>query len=216
MKDDLYYVGRKILYKELEPVWKTLSCVNYAVIKGEVLSQQIFSVPWRRQSNDIDILIDKKNVKLLENELQKLGFFQLQPDDKSNARQNRILCMAFSHQIPPYHKNKFSYHLNVDVNYDIFWGEYEGQRCSIDEFLSDTVAMNIFGADIKTLTIEKAFIQLILHHYKEMNSIFHLCHYNCIRTQLFSDIYNMIINNRVILNKEKIKELCKQYSITSA
>lgn len=42
-----------------------------------------------------------------------------------------------------FHKDKFGFHLNVDVNYDIFWGEYEGKHCSIDEFLSDTV--DIFG-----------------------------------------------------------------------
>ena len=92
------------------------------------------------------------------------------PEDPDEARQNRILCMAYSHQIPSYHKYIMGFHLNVDVNYDIFWGEYEGQRCSIEDFLSDTVDMEIYGVTVKTLPVKKAFVQLILHHYKEMNS----------------------------------------------
>ena len=145
MEDKLYRLERKLLYKELQPLFEVLSSVRYAVVKGEVLSQQIYGVPDRRRSSDIDILIDKKNVKFLEEQLQKLGFEQKLPEDSAKARRNRVLCMAYSHQTPSYHKEKFGFHFNVDVNYDIFWGEYEGQRCSIDEFLSDTVDMEIYG-----------------------------------------------------------------------
>lgn len=80
-----------------------------------------------------------------------------------------VLCITYSHQIPSYHKEVTGFHLNVDINYDIFWGEYEGQRTSIGDFFTDTVEMNIYGISVKTLSVEKAFIQLILHHYKEMN-----------------------------------------------
>ena len=66
MRDKLYKIERKLLYKELEPLFAALSSVRYAVVKGEVLSQQIYGVPDRRRSSDIDILIDKKNVKFLE------------------------------------------------------------------------------------------------------------------------------------------------------
>ena len=74
--DDLYTIERKILYKKLRPSFEAVSPVNYAVVKGEVLSQQIYRVPDRRRTSDIDILIDKNNVRLLEKELQKLGFEQ--------------------------------------------------------------------------------------------------------------------------------------------
>jgi hypothetical protein len=213
MTDNLYKIERKILYKELEPLFEALSSVRYAVVKGEVLSQQIYGVPDRRRSSDIDILIDKKNVKFLEEQLRKLGFEQKLPEDNAEIRRNRVLCMAYSHQIPSYHKDKFGFHLNVDVNYDIFWGEYEGKRCSIDEFLSDTVDMEIYGVTVKTLPIEKAFVQLILHHYKEMNSLYHLSQHNCIRTDLFMDIYAFLSNNCNELSVDRIQTLCDFYSI---
>lgn len=213
MTDNIYKVGRKILYKELEPLFVALSPIRYAVVKGEVLSQQIYGDPDRRRSSDIDILIDKKNVKFLEEQLHKLGFEQKLPKDNAEIRRNRVLCMAYSHQIPPFHKDKFGFHLNVDVNYDIFWGEYEGKHCSIDEFLSDTVDMEIYGVTVKTLPIEKAFVQLVLHHYKDMNSLYHLSQHNSIRTGMFRDIYDMIKNNAEVLSSETVNDLGEQYVI---
>ena len=213
MEDKLYKIERKLLYKELQPLFETLSSVRYAVVKGEVLSQQIYGVPDRRRSSDIDILIDKKNVKFLEEQLQKLGFEQKLPEDSAEARRNRVLCMSYSHQIPSYHKEKFGFNFNVDVNYDIFWGEYEGQRCSIDGFLSDTVDMEIYGATVKTLPIEKAFVQLVLHHYKEMNSLYHLSQHNTIRTDMFRDVYEMMRNNDECLSSKLIRKLGKLFLI---
>lgn len=211
MTDNIYKIGRKILYKELQPLFEALSSIRYAVVKGEVLSQQIYGVPDRRKSSDIDILIDKKNVKFLEEKLHKLGFKQKLPEDSSEVRRNRVLCMAYSHQIPSYHKEKFGFHLNVDVNYDIFWGEYEGKRCSIEAFLSDTVDMEIYGVKMKTLPIEKAFLQLILHHYKEMNSLCILSRCNRIQTYMFRDVYDMLLNNCELLNFECVKNLCEMF-----
>ena len=180
MIDELYLFGRNLFYKELRPLFEKLATIKYAVVKGEVLSQQIYGKPNKRKSNDIDILVDKKNVKIVEDELKKLGFKQSSQDDSIEARNNRVLCMTCSHQIPSYHKEKFGFHFNVDINFDIFWGEYEGERCSIEDFLIDTLEMNVYEVSIKTLPPEKAFVQMILHHYREMNSIYQLSFYNCI------------------------------------
>lgn len=211
--DSLYEIERKILYKELKPLFDALIYRDYAVVKGEVLSQQIYGSINRRRSSDIDILIDKCNVKFIESELEKLGFEQRLPEDAKVARRNRVLCITYSHQIPSYHKEVMGFHLNVDINYDIFWGEYEGHRTSIDDFFTDTVEMNIYGISVKTLSVEKAFVQLILHHYKEMNSLYHLSHYNCIRTHMFRDIRDMILFNKDMLTPEAIRNLCEKYLI---
>lgn len=213
MREKLYKIERKLLYKELEPIFASLSSVRYAVVKGEVLSQQIYGVPDRRRPGDIDILIDRKNVKFLEEQLHKLGFEQKLSEDSAEIRRIRVLCMAYSHQTPSYHKDKFGFHLNVDVNYDIFWGEYEGKRCSINDFLSDTVDMEIYGVTVKTLPIEKAFVQLILHHYKEINSLYHLSQHNTIHTGIFKDIYDMLTNCANFLNEDVVKELSEKYLI---
>ena len=212
--DDLYFVKRKLLYRELHSIWDRLTSINYAIVKGEALSCQIYDEPWKRRSTDIDILIDKKNVRLLENALHEVGFEQHISENKFEARKDRVLCFAYSHQIPAFYKNKFGFSLNIDVNYDIFWGEYEGKRCSMDEFLNDTVDINICNSLVKVLPIEKAFVQLVLHHYKEMNSLYHLSYHNCIQTSKFKDVYDMLYLNRDVLTLEKVKMLCEQYGIT--
>ena len=215
MTDNLYILKRNLLYKELHPIWEALSSINYAVVKGEALSQQIYGEPGRRRSSDIDILIDKKNVRLLENELQKVGFEQRLPEDKRDLRKCRVLCLTYSHQIPFYHKEKFGFRLDVDVNHDIFWGQYEGSKYSIEDFLSDVVEMNIYDSKVKVLPLDKAFVHLVLHHYKEMNSLYHLCHYNYIRTYMFKDIYDILRLKKDILTIEKVQKLGKEYDINS-
>lgn len=213
MTDNIYKLKRKLFYKELEPLFKDLSSVRYAVIKGEVLSQQIYGVPDRRKSYDIDILIDKNNVKFLEDLLLKLGFEQKLPDGSTEDRRNRVLCMAFSHQIPSYHKEKFGFQFNVDVNYDIFWGEYVGERIDIDDFLSDIIEIDIYGMQVYTLTPIKTMIQLILHHYKEMNSIYHLAGSNCINYNMFKDVYYLLKNNLEIITLDNLYQISSAYKI---
>lgn len=57
--DSLYEIERKILYKELKPLFEALVYRDYAVVKGEALSQQIYGCINRRRSSDIDILMTK-------------------------------------------------------------------------------------------------------------------------------------------------------------
>ncbi len=78
--------------------------------------------------------------------------------------------------------------IEIDLNFDIFWDEYEGKRIDIDEFLSDTIEMEIYGVKVKTFPPIKALIQLVLHHYKDMNSLFLLATRKSIRYDMFKDI----------------------------
>ena len=213
MINDLYLWQRKILYKELQPLWGALSHINYAVIKGEVLSQQIYNEPNKRRSSDIDILLDKKYVKLFGIELKKLGFTQLLSDNENEVRRNKVLRLAYSHQIPSYYKEMIGFHFNVDVNFDIFGGEYEGKRIDIDEFMSGTIKMDIYGCKVKTLPPLKAMIQLLLHHYKDMNSIFLLATRKSIRYEMFKDVYYLLKNNLDTISLNQLYEISAKYEI---
>ncbi|MGL5381778.1 nucleotidyltransferase family protein [Clostridium sp.] len=212
--DKIYELKRRLLYSELAGIWHSLENVDYAVIKGEALSMQIYGEPHSRYSGDIDILIDRSNVKRLEKELLIAGFIQDNTKDTvEDKRKKRILCFTHSHQIPPYSKEKLNITLNVDVNFDIYWGEYEGKRIDIKEFLNENEKINLFGSNIKVLSLEKAFIQLILHHYKEMNSIYHLLQYNCIRTDMFRDIKDIIKYNPKELSPNNVLRICEKYHL---
>ena len=73
--------------------------------------------------------------------------------------------------------------------------------------------MDIYGCILNTLPPLKSIVQLILHHYKEMNSIFHLSQHNCIRYNMFKDIYFLWKNNIDAISVEKLYSLCYDYKI---
>lgn len=140
----------------------------YAVIKGEPLSLLAYGKTAMRHVGDIDILISRDNMGNLLKCLDMDGF-----EPSKVTREEQISAILCSHQILPFTKRLPGYgDVTVDINFDIFWGEYEGKRVDINSFLSDALYKEIYGVAIKTLPPLKNMVQLVLHHYKDMNSIF--------------------------------------------
>lgn len=188
-----------------------LSAINshYAIMKGEVLSKQIYGSAGQRHSSDIDILISRKNIFDVEQSLSKCGFY-----NTSKTRSDKITMLSASHQVAPWIKEIPPWgSMVVDLNFDVFWGEYEGQRIDIEEFLSDTIEMEIYGVKVKTLPQIKAMIQLILHHYKDMNSIFLLATRKSIKYDMFKDVYYLLKNNIDTIPLDKLYAMSAEYEI---
>lgn len=179
-----------IQYNEISALLDKIS-FPYCILKGKPLALQAYGELSLRHSADIDILVSKENVCLLEDLLQQHKF-----ECRNLSREERILCFSSSHQIPPYRKYKAGIRIEIDVNFDIFWGEFSGRRVSIKEFLSDTIDVNVYGVSVKTLPPLKALVQLILHHYKELNSIYHIATHSHKFKGLLRDIYYLIVNNK--------------------
>lgn len=201
-----------LAHKKLDPVFKELTSYEYAVIKGEALSMMAYGKVGKRTSTDIDILISKNNLVAIENILTKYGYYsQWSNASKFTQRQNRILCISSSHQIAA-HRDKLQM-ISIDVNFDIFWGEYEGRRIDINCFLSDVIDANIYSSKVRILPPIKALIQLILHHYKDMNSIFLLATRKSIRHEMFKDIYYLLKNNLEAISLDKLYDISAEYEI---
>jgi hypothetical protein len=196
-----------IIYNAVSKIINELSC-PYCIIKGAMLSLLAYNNFSLRKSSDIDILISRKNLKFIEKELLEKDFLS-----SVDSRKDKIMCLSSSHQIPTYKKIISGIDIEVDVNYDIFWGEYTGKRINIDDFLSDAIEMNIYGVRVKTLTPLKAMVQLILHHYKEMNSIYHLASHDCIKLSMFNDVYYLWKNNVKTISLDKLYVISSEYEI---
>lgn len=184
--------------------------VPYAIIKGEPLSYYAFGKFAQRRSTDIDILVSRKNRDVVRDEFIKHGFRM-----KEKSRAEIIQANLYSHQMIPLTKPSIYEEINVDINYDIFWGEYTGERVDIDEFLSDTSNLDIYGNTFRVLPHMKALVQLILHHYKEMNSIFHLMTHDSVSEKMFDDIYYFITSRKDIFTPEAIVRVMQEYKITA-
>lgn len=195
-------------YWELKSVFRAID-FDYAVIKGEPLSIQAYGKPGQRTSGDVDILVARNDLPKLEKILSNNDFVTNVPN-----RADRILMMLGSHQTTMWTKPISSIGLlEVDVNFDIFWGEYRGKRTDIACFISDAIEMEIYGTKVKALPPIKAMIQLVLHHYKEMNSIYHLATHNCINLNMFKDVYYLWRNNYNEILPEKLLYECEKLEI---
>lgn len=198
----------QLIYAETKEFLSELYTYNYANIKGEALSLQSYNCLGHRTYSDIDILIPKSSVIAIEKILEYNGFCAANME-----RFARILHVSSSHQTTPYIKQYKGFKVNVDINFDIFWGEYKGERISIEEFLSDTQEINIYGVTVKVLPPLKAMVQLILHHYKDMNSIFLLATRKSIKHNMFKDVFNLLTNNLETISINRLHAISEKYSI---
>ena len=200
----------KIFCKEkYMEISRIFSGKKYAVIKGEVLSLYAYNAPHLRKSSDVDILVPRMSLKDIEKELQNNSF-----ENECLSRRDEVMLLTSSHQTLPWGKYLYPWgNLIIDLNFDVFWGEYEGKRIDISGFLSDTVDIDICGVKIKSLTPLKAMVQLILHDYKDMNSIYLLSIGKSIKTSMFKDIFYLLKNNSETISIEKLYSICDEYGI---
>ena len=61
----------------------------------------------------------------------------------------------------------------------------------------------------------KAFIQLVLHHYKDMNSIYLLATNNSIKIDMFADVYHLLKNNLNDIPLEQLFLISKDLGIVN-
>lgn len=73
--------------------------------------------------------------------------------------------------------------------------------------------MKIYNSTIKTLSVKYAYIHLILHHYKDMNSIYMLTTHNSIKKRMLEEIYLFICNYNDELLGNEIIDLCEDMNI---
>lgn len=201
--------ARKVKYQHLMGLLEERADFLYAVVKGEVLSCLAYGGPGKRTSGDIDVLVDRKDLKKLEAVLKEGGFAT-----EELSRQDQIVARAFSHQVAPYYKQLPLGMLEVDINYEIIWGEWNGKKPSVGEMLAQREFIDIFGVRVPTLRVEDAFIQLCLHHYKDMNSLYHLTRSNPIRRRLFEDVAGFWRLQKEQMNLERLETWMEEYRLT--
>ena len=183
--------------------------VPYAVIKGCPLAYYKTGNPGTRISSDIDILIPRQELNKVIEILKGNEFESTHP----LSRAERVMLVSNSHQLPSFYKKIKDLYVQIDINFDLFWGEYTGERIEVSEFLQDTVEVDIFGCKVQTLPPLKTMMQVILHHYKEMNSIYHLTGHIAISKRAFEDIYILWQRYKEEMSVEKLCEISSRYAI---
>jgi len=190
----------KTRYKACEGVFADLQNIPYAVIKGAVLSGEIYGSPKYRMSGDIDLLIAPEDADRVKAILTDHGFVQGRVENDNivpYSRQELIYQRTFTHQTAAFVKPtgvKLCPFVNVDVNLDIFWGE-SSRKADMRAFLSHTEPYTVCGVEIRKLRPVHEFISLCMHHYKDCNSLYLLADRG-VKLSLFCDLYYYLINVR--------------------
>ena len=194
-------------YQQIKDVINDFTELRYAIVKGEVLSKQCYGKLGERVSCDIDLLVPRESILYVEEILYFHGF------KYQYNRNNRVFRLANSHELGAFIKEESGIRTIIDLNFDIFWGEYKGNRININDFLIDTINIDIYGITLKTLSLYKTIIHVVLHHYKELNSIYHLSINNSLDVNKFKDIYFIIKNNIDKICVDKLFQLSKEYEV---
>jgi len=154
--------------------------INYSLIKGVTLVDSLYNddpVVYR-DFGDIDILIEKGNVGIVNKVLCEQGFNQGFFDEKNNlikAPRNKIIYWSLnSHQEHEYiKKSVYSLYsskiLNcIDINTTIFEGGKIEIPISTSKILENKFDKKLSsGINIKCLNHTYAFLQLCYHFYKD-------------------------------------------------
>ena len=170
----------------------------YAIIKGPVLSQKLYGDPFWRNSKDIDILISRENIDDCKALLLREGFVQgkyMYGRFHAFSREELIYQTSLTHQMASFVKateNPACPYIYLDVNTGISWDE-SSIISDTKYVLSYNQTMPLLNFDVSTLSNEMGLIELCLHHYKDMNSMYLLTR-GSFKLGLYYDIYLYIKN----------------------
>lgn len=205
----------KTRYKSCEGVFADLQNIPYAVIKGAVLSNEIYGSPKYRMSGDIDLLIAPEDADRVKAILTDHGFVQGRVENDTivpYTRQELIYQRTFTHQTAAFVKptgGKLCPFVNVDVNLDIFWGESK-RKTDMRAFLAHTEPYKVCGTEIRKLRPVYEFISLCMHHYKDCNSLYLLADRG-VKLSLFCDLYCYLTNVRPV--SAELTEACEALGV---
>ncbi len=174
--------------------------VTFAIVKGDILSKQIYGCIGYRRSSDIDILVGHQDIEKIKNILRKNGFFQLSTGDKECRNRKQEVFWAYcTHQVFPFVKIEDNLRIIIDLNFDIYWSEKKNEF-KTREVLQRNVISNIYSIQVPIVDHEMAFVLMCLHHYKDTHSVF-LISQGGYKLSIFVDIFAFILCNNINYSK---------------
>jgi hypothetical protein len=194
--------------------------INYAVVKGVVLSNSAYNDVGVRKSSDIDILLSIEDLSRAKKLMESFGFKQWKYDKELNelrpfSRKELAFYTLYTHQTAPFVKlgENRRFLCNIDINTSILWGEHGSYTELTGELLSVAEYKDIHGIQLRVLDVEGNFIQLCMHHFKDLNSLYLLSLHANYQLNKYCDIYFFLKKNISIIDMEKVLTLLQKYRL---
>lgn len=202
--------------------------ITFAIIKGIAVGSKIYgdSNSYKREFSDIDILINKTDLKMAKKIIKRLGFIQGEYNIYTNkideiSRERELIMQMTSHQLMPYIKEinvcntlPIKEVLEVDFNFSILDGSDDMELTQ--DVLRSKEQFELYGYAINTLTKEWMFIQLSTHCYREFISDYHKFKLQDLTLSKLSDFYEFVIRYKNQVDWDKVCEISNRYNISDA
>lgn len=194
--------------------------IPYAVIKGAYLDKIAYKNIGLRFSYDIDFLIEKRNYKRLHKLMLECGFIAGEWNVKEKkidktSRESVLYNFIYTHQAAPYVKiekhDGYDQDISVDLNFSISWGEDEQGLSLTSQLLEDTQIVEYENIKYRVLNLEAFLIQICMHSYRDMNTLF-LIKIGKFKLRLLCDVFYYVFFNADKLNADKFINICKQHN----
>ena len=159
--------------KEINSVFKDNS-IGFVLLKGCALIMKYYQKTYHRSFNDVDFLIDEKDIGKVEEILREYGYVQGEVIDgeiMQAKRKDVIFQRINTHEI--YHMVKFNdnnFEVNIDINFKFAWVEFGNSGDSLINFNDVIKNVDIFSFEntsIPLLNTEYQFLHLCCHLYNE-------------------------------------------------
>ena len=191
---NMVIMQKNIIIKELKKIVLELNkCgVKYALLKGVPLEKQLFPSSGR-ESNDIDILVSRDDIKQLHNVLNKLGY----KNSVSNSRQEEVYYLLNTHQTLPYKKaiitQKSS--VTIDLQFALTLQKQLKYNIDIKEIINNGIEFEMSNSSFRVLNSFYEFIMLCTHLYGEAILHSEICKGKDLQLSKIADIYEWIEKN---------------------
>lgn len=188
--------------------------IKHVFLKGSVLNSVVFPLG-TRISNDTDILVNAKDLKLVEKLLPELGYCQGRYNritdsiDKSSLKQKMFLRLN-THEIAPFvriNNTGLSHVETVDINFKLSANDDLG---TTELLLEHACVSKKEGVSISHLEWDYFIVQLSNHLYREARLATKIMNGADMHYYKFFDFYMMLTSKDVQLDWNHIIEITKR------
>jgi len=190
------YIGElRVIAREFEKVG-----VKAALVKGGLLASTLYPSIETRYFNDLDFVVNIKDVTPITAALERVGYVQGQFDAKNHAivaatRRQKIFHQTSSHELQEF--LKLSDHplvpvIEVDINHSILWVGNCPYSISTEQLISRAVKADMGDDPIYRLDMEDALLQLSSHLFREATILHWISEGRDLKIYKFADIYSYV------------------------
>ena len=181
--------------------------IDFVVLKGIALSQQIYGSQYTRISHDIDLLVHEEDMEKADLLLRKLGYEQFNNYLNTQTLEKPLYKYADCHEYFPYRKEINGRFVYVELAKCLHWIKSSD---TIDKLFKYKTFITIKNVRIPVITSKALIIQMIENIYENVEGSFNII-FGGTTLSNYVDFAFHVKNNHV--SAKEIAEAIKEFDV---